>query len=73
MWVYPFLCPIDTRACCADSAKVYCKNCYESRHKGGSKVSTVVWRRDEKSALLCTVDGCTTKVSMKSNWVGLFL
>jgi hypothetical protein len=54
-------------------AKVYCKDCYESRGRGGSKNSTVVWRRDDKSALLCTVDGCLTKVNNKSNWVGLFL
>ncbi|KAL1838712.1 hypothetical protein VTJ49DRAFT_2277 [Mycothermus thermophilus] len=53
---------------------VYCKECYDGR-KNTSK--TPSFRRENGSGnarkIFCAVDGCTSDVNNKGNWVGLFV
>lgn len=68
--------------------QVYCKKCYENRkctkntgfkHKdqGSSALGAAGSSSGAVAAknlkVLCAVDGCTTDVSYKTAWVGLFL
>ncbi|KAL2127315.1 hypothetical protein VTI74DRAFT_10936 [Chaetomium olivicolor] len=53
---------------------VYCKECYEKR-RFSAKNSNARFRRGEDNPrkILCSVEGCSTEVNAKANWVGLFL
>lgn len=72
-----------------NNEQVYCKKCYENRkctkntgfkHKDqGSSASGAAGSSSNGGAaaknlkVLCAVDDCTTDVSFKTAWVGLFL
>jgi hypothetical protein len=52
--------------------KVYCRSCYENRRlKAKNGWQTNFQLADKK--LLCAVDECTSEVTNKTAWVGIFL
>ncbi|KAJ9422304.1 hypothetical protein QL093DRAFT_2310593 [Fusarium oxysporum] len=59
---------------------VYCADCYENRKPTKANRDGVGFRSPDgrpasatPNDLRCAVDGCDTKVSQKSEWVGIFL
>ncbi|KAI1143702.1 hypothetical protein F5Y05DRAFT_362193 [Hypoxylon sp. FL0543] len=55
---------------------VYCRKCYENRKPVGKHPIPVGFRPDPngtKNKMLCAVEDCDSDVSIKSNWVGIFM
>ncbi|KAJ9144767.1 hypothetical protein NKR19_g6346, partial [Coniochaeta hoffmannii] len=51
---------------------VYCRSCYENRRPTLKNGRTTNFGVAEKK-LLCAVDECTSDVTNKTAWVGIFL
>ncbi|KAM0362015.1 hypothetical protein ACHAO7_011409 [Fusarium culmorum] len=59
---------------------VYCVDCYENRNPTEPNRDRVGFRSPDASMpcyigndLICAVDNCSTKVSARTEWVGIFL
>ncbi|KAI2785555.1 hypothetical protein F4815DRAFT_453163 [Daldinia loculata] len=55
---------------------VYCRKCYEYRKSTGKNRVPVGFRPDPsgaKNKLICAVEDCSSDVSVKAAWVGIFL